>query len=82
MINSQNLVKGQTLHIKLDAVKDRLPKELFKQLTLDPYGKLIGYKMVDGNSFGLVLELKNGVRSWFFEKELCEINSNNKESNT
>ena len=74
MVEAKTLIQGQTLKVNLDAVKDRLPKKLIKQLTIDPYGKLVGYKMVDGNSFGLVLELSNGIRSWFFENELCEIN--------
>ena len=29
--------------------------------------------MVDGNAFGLVLELEDGSISWFFENELYEI---------
>ena len=73
MIQSENLVQGQTLKVKLERVKDRLPKSLLKHLAIDPYGKLVGYKMVDGNSFGLVLELRNGKRSWFFENELSEV---------
>ena len=73
MIDSQNLTKGQRLKVDLEQVKDRLPKNIFKQLTVDPCGKLVGYKMVDGNSFGLVLELTNGIKSWFFEHELAEV---------
>ncbi len=72
MIRSENLVKGQKLKVNLDIVQDRLPQKLMRQLSLDPYGKLIGYKMVDGNNFGLVLELSNGDTSWFFEEELSE----------
>jgi hypothetical protein len=33
----------------------------------------VGYKMVDGNEFGLVVKLNNGEINWFFEKELSEI---------
>ncbi len=74
MIQAANLVKGQTLRIHLDQVQDRLPTNLYNQLELDPYGKWMGgYKMVDGNAFGLVLELGDGSTSWFFEDELSEI---------
>ena len=73
MIESQNLIEGQTLKVNLDKVRDRLPKNIFEQLTIDPCGKLVGYKMVDGNGFGLVLELSNGNKSWFFEDELSEV---------
>ena len=72
MVNSETLVKGQKLKVQLNKVKDRLPRNILIQLTIDPYGKLVGYKMVDGNSFGLVLELSNGTTSWFFENELSE----------
>lgn len=70
MIQSETLVKGQNLLVKLETVQDRLPKDLIKQLTSNPLGRLVGYKMVDGNSFGLVLELSDGTTSWFFEHEL------------
>ena len=72
MIKAENLVKGQKLKVELDAVKDRLPQTLINQLTINPYGNLVGYKMVDGNDFGLVLELSNGNKVWFFERELSE----------
>ena len=72
MIQSENLEQGQRLKVKLDKVCDRLPKKLLDQINIDPCGKLIGYKMVDGNNFGLVLEFDNGSTSWFFETELEE----------
>ena len=73
MVQAENLIKGQKLRVKLETVKDRLPKKILRQLIIDSHGKLIGYKMVDGNNFGLVLELGDGSTSWFFEDELCEI---------
>ena len=74
--DSSNLVKGQLLKVDLDKVKDRIPSKLNEQLTSDPVGKLIGWKMVDGNEFGLVLELSDGSINWFFENELSIENSN------
>ena len=73
MVQAETLIQGQRLRVNLDKVQDRLPKSVIKQLTIDPLGKLVGYKMVDGNSFGLVLELSNGTTSWFFENELSEV---------
>lgn len=66
------LQQGQKLRVDLSLVRDRLPDKLFSKLTNNPVGKLVGYKMVDGNSFGLVLELEDGSSSWFFEAELLE----------
>ena len=70
--DSSKLVKGQNLNIDLEKVRDRLPDALLKQLKEIPSGKLVGYKMVDGNQFGLVLQLENGSTAWFFEDELSE----------
>ena len=72
MVESINLKNGQKLLVELDKVKDRLPKDIIMELKKDPIGKLIGYKMVDGNSFGLVLKFKNGKKIWFFEEELSD----------
>ena len=71
MINAKLLVKGQQLRVNLDRVKDRLPEELLRKLIEHPFGKWCGgYKMVDANAFGLILELEDGTQSWFFEEEL------------
>ena len=71
--DSKTLKKGQSLKIEINEVKDRLPKNILKIITNDPIVELVGYKMVDGNQFGLVVKLNNGELNWFFEKELSEI---------
>ena len=68
------LIKGQLLKVDLRNLNDRLPLDLLNKLSNDPIGKLIGYKMVDGNQFGLVLKLNIGITQWFFEQELIEMN--------
>ena len=74
MINdSSTLKKGQSLKIEINQVKDRLPKNILEIIRKEPVVELVGYKMVDGNEFGLVVKLKNGEINWFFEKELSEI---------
>ena len=75
MVQAEALVKGQRLRVDLNKVRDRLPADLIKHLCNDPTGILIGYKMVDGNAFGLVLELSDSLTSWFFEEELCLFDS-------
>jgi len=71
--DSTTLKKGQSLKIEISEVKDRLPKKILKLIMNDPIVELVGYKMVDGNQFGLVVKLNNGEINWFFEKELSEI---------
>ena len=71
--DSSKLKEGQLLKVDLEKVKDRLPERLIESLNKNSIGKLVGYKMVDGNQFGLVLELEVGSSQWFFEEELSEI---------
>ena len=71
--DSSKLQKGQSLRVEINEVKDRLPKEILEIIRKEPLVELVGYKMVDGNQFGLVVKLTNGEINWFFEKELSEI---------
>ena len=72
--DSSILQKGQSLRIEINEVKDRLPQNILELIRNEPIVELVGYKMVDGNEFGLVVKLNNGEINWFFEKELSEIN--------
>ncbi len=71
--DSSTLQKGQILRVDINAVNDRLPQNILEIIYKEPNVELVGYKMVDGNEFGLVVKLKNGEINWFFEKELSEI---------
>ena len=71
--DSSTLQKGQLLRVEINEVKDRLPQNILEDIRKDPIVELVGYKMVDGNEFGLVVKLNNGEINWFFEKELSEL---------
>ena len=71
--DSSTLQKGQLLRVEINEVKDRLPQNILEDIRKEPIVELVGYKMVDGNEFGLVVKLNNGKINWFFEKELSEI---------
>ena len=71
--DSSKLKKGQVLRVDLKAIKDRVPQSIIKKLESNPNGRLVGFKMVDGNQFGLVLKLEIGSSQWFFEEELSEL---------
>ena len=73
--DSSTLVKGQLLRVDVQNLNDRLPEDVIDKLLVDPIGVLIGYKMVDGNQFGLVIRLNIGLTQWFFEDELSLIDS-------
>ena len=71
--DSSILQKGQSLRFEINEVKDSLPQNILELIRKEPIVELVGYKMVDGNEFGLVVKLNNGEINWFFEKELSEI---------
>ena len=71
--DSTTLKKGQSLKIEIDEVRDRLPKNILEIIKKEPIVELVGYKMVDGNQFGLVVKHNNGKINWFFDNELSEI---------
>ena len=71
--DSSTLQKGQLLRVEINEVKDRLPLNILEDIRKEPIVELVGYKMVDGNEFGLVVKLNNGEINWFFENELSEI---------
>ena len=71
--DSSKLFKGQKLKVNIELLNDHFPSELFENIKSDPVGILVGYKMVDGNQFGLVLQFPQGNTHWFFENELSEI---------
>ena len=71
--DSSTLQKGQLLRVEINEVKDRIPQNILEDIRKEPIVELVGYKMVDGNEFGLVVKLNNGEINWFFEKELSEL---------
>ena len=62
---------GSKIKINLDRVRDRIPTNLVKQLTQDPRGTVMDYKMTDGiGGIGVVLQLGDGSKIWVFEDEI------------
>ena len=61
---------GSKIKINIERVRDRIPSDLIDQLSQDPRGTVIDYKMTDGRGIGLVLKLKDGSKNWFFENEV------------
>ncbi len=60
---------GSKIKINIERVRDRIPSDLINQLSEDPRGTVIDYKMTDGMGIGVVLKLKDGSQNWFFEDE-------------
>ena len=69
---------GSIVNINLKRINENISADLKNQLLKYPYGKVVGYKITDGVGLGLIIELSNGEKFWFFEKE---ININSSEAN-
>ncbi len=70
-MNAVSLVKiGSQVNVDLALVSDRIPAELINLLIRNPQGKVVDYKMTDATGVGVVLELCDGTRFWFFDDEI------------
>ena len=61
---------GSKIKINIERVRDRIPSDLIQQLSEDPRGTIIDYKMTDGGGIGVVIKMNNGSKHWFFEDEV------------
>ena len=62
---------GSKIKINIERVRDRIPSYLIDQLSQDPRGTVIDYKMTDGRGgIGVVLKMNDGSKHWFFEDEV------------
>ena len=71
MANTKLLPKiGSKVRIKFEKVRDRLPTKLIEQIDSNPKAVIVGYKMTDGRSIGLILKFDSGQENWFFPEEI------------
>ena len=62
---------GSKIKINIERVRDRIPSDLIDQLSQDPRGTVVDYKMTDGRGgIGVVLKMNDGSKQWFFEDEI------------
>ena len=67
---------GDSVQINLDLSKDRLTKEIVDTLNLSPIAKISDFRITDGKSIGVILQLSNGKEQWFFEDEIDLLDDN------
>lgn len=56
--------------VRVLRVRDRIPAELVDTLRSDPSGTVKGFRTVDGQGIGVVVELAGGQTAWFFDDEI------------
>jgi len=67
---------GNSVQVNLELSKDRLNKEIIDALKISSVGKISDFRITDGKSIGVVLQLSNGKEQWFFEDEIDLLDEN------
>ena len=66
-----DLVKiGAFVRVNVNSSKDRLNPKTLQAINDSPKCKVNDFRITDGKGIGLVLELSNGEKEWFFENEI------------
>jgi len=56
--------------VRVTRVRDRIPADLVAALKADATGTVRDFKVTDGKGIGVVVELANGSKTWFFDDEI------------
>ena len=67
---------GNSVQINLELSKDRLTKETIDAINISSLGKISDFRITDGKGIGVVLQLTNGKKQWFFEDEIDLLDEN------
>ena len=67
---------GNLVQVNLDQSKDRLTKDIIDAVNISSLAKISDFKITDGKSIGVVLQLSNGKEQWFFEDEIDILDEN------
>ena len=67
---------GSSVQVNLELSKDRLNKEIIDAIKISSEGKISDFRITDGKGIGVILELSNGKKQWFFEEEIDLLDEN------
>ena len=67
---------GNPVQVNLEQSKDRLTKDIIDAINISSVAKISDFKITDGKSIGVVLQLSNGKEQSFFEDEIDLLDEN------
>ena len=67
---------GNSVQINLELSRDRITKEIIEAINVSSVGKIIDFRITDGQGIGVILQLSNGKEQWFFENEIDLLDEN------
>ena len=67
---------GNSVQVNIEQSKDRLTKDIIDAINISSVAKISDFKITDGKSIGVVLQLSNGKEQWFFEDEIDLLDEN------
>ena len=67
---------GNYVQVNIEQSKDRLTKEIIDAINVSSVGKILDFRITDGKGIGVILQLSNGKKQWFFEDEIDLLDEN------
>ena len=67
---------GNFVKVNLELSRDRLTKEIIDAINVSSIAKISDFRITDGKGIGVVLQLSNGKKQWFFENEIDLLDEN------
>ena len=67
---------GNSVKVNLELSKDRLDRDIIDAISISSIGKISDFRITDGKGIGVILQLSNGKKQWFFEEEIDLLDEN------